>query len=208
MQQGDPPRPRAQSVFLLLRALLEIAAGVALLDWAFHHDWSARSIWLEHTVKLLGIYLTVFDGLLLAITAASRLTGTNIHDLARHPILARTPAEFWRRHNRETGRALLYDIYLRLPFRNRSAATMAVFLINGLLHDYLVLLLTHTPTFYQTLFFLVHGAATILTARLKPTGWRAAVSWAATIGFVIITTRLFFMSVQLCVPWLQERAGR
>src|SRR5262245_29863058 len=59
---GAPRRPRAESALLALRGLLEMAAGGALLWWAFRTDWSATSLIVEYLVKLVGLYLVVLDG--------------------------------------------------------------------------------------------------------------------------------------------------
>jgi hypothetical protein len=54
---------------------------------------------------------------------------------------------------------------------------------------------------YQTGFFLLQGVAVAATARIKARGWRAVPWTAATFGFNLLSSVLFFASMNGLVPF-------
>ena len=54
---------------------------------------------------------------------------------------------------------------------------------------------------YQTVFFLLQGAAVALTLRLKPRGISTAAGVAATFTFNLMTGVLLFASVNAVLPF-------
>ena len=201
----DPARPRDESVRLVLRGLVELAVGVALLGWAFSTDWRGTSVVVEHLVKLTGVYLVALDGGFVLATGALRLAGFTIHDLCDHPILALTPADFWRRYNRDAGRFYFENLFRRLPVRSAAVRTLVVFFANGLVHEYLAWVLCGRAFGYQVAFFSLQGIGVALTARLRPTGPLALISRAATVLFMLATSVLFLANVDQAFPWFQRR---
>lgn len=202
----EPPRPRREAVPILARGITEIVAGAALLVLAFHLDLGRWSFWLEHTVKLLCAYLLVFDGGYVTITATLRLIGCNVLDQSREPILAVSPADFWRRYNRDAGRFLYEDIFLPVGGAHAPRrAILVAFAANGLLHEYLAWAIIGRVLGYQIAFFLVQGAAVALTFRLRPRGPGALAGWAATMVFMDVSAVLFLATVQEIIPWYSAR---
>lgn len=196
----QPRRPAPHSAALLARGLAEVAAGAAILWWAFGHDFG--SFWVEHTVKAVGIYLAVLDGLFVLLTGAARLSGFRVADQSRHPILASTPADFWRRYNMEAGRFLYEDVFKPLGGRRAPAIMiMAAFLINGLIHEYLWWLMSDVVTGYQVLLFAIFGAATVATWRWRPTGLLRVAGVLLTIVFNLVVSVLFFASAETFIDW-------
>lgn len=201
----DPQRPRGESVLLALRGLAETAAGGALLWGAFRWDWRGAPWIAEHAIKLLGLYFFALDGPFVLATGILRAAGFAVQDLSRHPIAAVTPADFWRRYNCDAGRFLRENVFRRLPMRSPAARTMTVFVLNGLLHEYLAWILCGRILGYPTAFFTLQGVAVVLTARRRPTGFAAVASTAATLLFMGASAVLILRTVDAVVPWYQRR---
>lgn len=199
------PKPRGEAALLLARGLLEIAAGAAVLTWAFGREWGgggAGWFWVEHAVKLAGIYLCVLDGGFATLTGLCRLVGSPVADATRHPILAVTPADFWRRYNMEAGRLLHANMFVPLGGRSRPVPAMvAVFLINGVYHEYLASLMIGRVLGYQLAMFTIFGVAAAATWRWRPRGWAAVAGWAGTVVFMGAVSVLFFMSADAFMEW-------
>ena len=201
----DPERPRRESALLVVRGLAELVAGGALLWWAFRWDWRSTPWIAEHAVKLVGLYLFALDGSFVLATGVLRLAGFAVHDLSRHPVAATTPADFWRRYNCDAGRFLRENLFRRLPMRSPAARTMIVFVLNGLLHEYLALLMCGRILGYPLAFFGLQGLAVVLTSRRRPTGLAGVASGSATLLFMAASAVLILRSVDAVVPWYQRR---
>jgi len=201
----DPERPSRDSALLVLRGLAEIAAGGALLWAAFQWDWRGTPVVAEHAVKLAGLYLFALDGSFVLATGVLRLSGFAVHDLSRHPVAATTPADFWRRYNCDAGRFLRENLFRRLSMRSPAARTMIVFVLNGLLHEYLAWVMCGRILGYPLAFFGLQGLAVVLTARRRPTGLAALASALATLIFMVAASTLILLSIDAVVPWYQRR---
>lgn len=146
------PMPRRPAALLLARAALEMTAGWALLAWAFRAR--LEPFWLDHATKLAAGYLAVLDGGFVLLTAIGRLAGSPVMDLSRDPLLAVTPADFWRRYNCAAGRLLHDDVFVPAGGRRSPAlGVLLVFAANGLLHEALSVVLTGRLLGYQLAFF-------------------------------------------------------
>jgi hypothetical protein len=86
---------------------------------------------------------------------------------------------------------------LRAPIRT----TLLVFTLSAILHEYLFGIAIGSVQGYQTAFFLLQGVAVAATARIKPTGWRAAPWPAGTLVFNLLSSVLFFASMNGLVPF-------
>jgi hypothetical protein len=85
--------------------------------------------------------------------------------------------------------------------RHPARATLVVFGLSALIHEYLFSIAIGRVQGYQTAFFLLQGFAVAATARVKARG-RTAVPWvAATLGFNLVSSVLFFASVNGLVPF-------
>ena len=188
---------------LLTRAAVQIAMGGLLLAWAMRADFKHSSFWLEHGVKLLAAYLVGFDGTFLLLEGIMRGLGVAVIDQTRDPALATTPADFWRRYNREAGRFFYANVFKPIGgLRHPRGAIVVTFLVNGALHEYLAWILVGSIQGYQMTFFALHGLATAITFDLRPRGALArAVGLAVTLVFVYLTSVLFFASVSQFFPW-------
>ncbi len=198
---ASAPRWRA-GIWPAVRGIAEVAAGILLLRWAFEADLGRWSFWLDHTVKLIACYLFALDGGFVLLSGVLRLCGMRLLEFSRNPILAVTPADFWRRYNCEAGRFLREDLWR--PLAGRIGAVPALwttFLLNGAFHEYIAWLMVGRVQGYQLAFFTLHGAAVALTWRWRPRGWVAVAGWLATFIFLVASSTLFFASVQQILNW-------
>ncbi len=206
---SEKPRPRATNIRLLLRGMLQIVAGVLLFRWALGADISRHGFWIDHTVKVFAVYLFALDGAWVLLSGALGLMGMHVMSYSIHPIVARTPADFWRRYNREAGRFLFEDVYK--PLRDRAPLRRAIFvtfLVNGLYHEYLAALLIGSVTGYQVAFFSLNGLAVAATHRHHPRGGWRFMAVAATILFLLTSSVFFFANVDRVAPgWFYSRGS-
>ncbi|KAF9923872.1 hypothetical protein FBU30_006082 [Linnemannia zychae] len=171
--------------------------------------------------------MVIFDISLLNYTIMilwGAVTGNLIHDtewtLVRHyfPGFATSPSEFWRQWHH-----LFQYIWVDLGFhptlhllrkhvtgksKNRQLAkglelvlpVMGVFLMSGLMHEYMMVGMWHVRPGHMTLFFLIQGAGTILSKAIfiavgdkvhVPSGILIALTWI----FNLTTAALFMEPV-------------
>ena len=202
---SEKPRTPEHNRALLIRGVSEVIVGCTLLSWAFSVDWTHWSFWLEHVTKLAGAYLVFFDGGFVLVNGLLGLTSVAYMEFSRHPVLARTPADFWRRCNRDAGRFLQEAVYARFSRLPRQVRIGLVFLLNGLLHEYLVLVMTRHVVGVVLAFFSIQALAVILTWRLKPLGRVAVAGVILTFVFNATSTVLFFAAIDEILPWYVDR---
>ena len=85
--------------------------------------------------------------------------------------------------------------------RHPARATLVVFGLSALIHEYLFSIAIGRVQGYQTAFFLIQGLAVAATARVKGMGWQAALGIAGTLGFNLVSSVLFFASMNGLVPF-------
>ena len=114
--------------------------------------------------------LTIISGLT-ALAALWRLSGGSARDYMDRPFSARTPAEFWRRYNRNMQQFFWQDIFKASGgFRAPIRTTLLVFALSALMHELIFSVAIGRVQGYQTAFFAVQGVAAALTARIKVRG--------------------------------------
>jgi hypothetical protein len=199
----EPRPPVTENFHRILLGSVGAAVGVSVLYELFRWDWSGGPFLLEHSVKVLVFFLTFFAGLE-AATALWRLLFGPARAMMDRPYLARTPAEFWRRYNRVVQQFFWEDFY-RLSGRRASLRTvLLVFFLSAAMHEYAFTIALGRVQGYQSAFFLLHGLATIATVRLKLRGGLALLGMALTFFFNLLTSVLFFASIQSVVPFYQH----
>jgi hypothetical protein len=167
----------------------------------FKVHWAGYPFLLEHGVKstcLAALAIWAFQ----ANTALWRLAGAPAAFFTIKSVLwAHSPADFWRRWNRPMYWWLLENVYRPLGGRrNPRLAVLATFAVSGLLHEYLFGVTFRRATGYPTVFFLLHGLATVLTRRFKPTGWFAVPATLFTFAFNTASTILLFIPISDRLP--------
>lgn len=196
------PRPSRRADLLRLSAsLVGLALSGAAFRWLLDFQWTGYSFALEHAAKVVAFMSIVFS-LLAAAAALWRLLGGTARDYMDAPLAARTPADFWRRYNRNMQQFFYEDVFkpaggLRAPIRT----TMLVFVLSAAMHEYIFSIAVGRVQFYQTAFFLLQGVAVAATARVKATGKRAVFWIAATLAFNLASGVLFFASINGIMPF-------
>lgn len=205
IQRIPPPHSRRDDWNCLAAASIATVAGLALLVAVFARDWSDRSLLLEHSLKVIATFTAVVSFAQLG-AAAFRLAGEPALDPMRNPASASTPAEFWRRWNRPAQQFL--EKYAFRPAggpRHPVRATLVTFGVSAVVHEYVFGIASGRLQGWQALFFLIQGAATAATMRLRPKGWRLAIGQVLTIAFNLTTSILFFQSVNSVLPFYSPR---
>jgi len=176
------------------------AGAIVALTLLRRVDWTGVPFLLEHVPVATALFVLVIATLDAGV-ALTRLFGGRAIDANDRPLAARTPAEFWRRYNRLVGQFLHEDFFkpmrgLRHPVRS----TLAVFAVSGLLHEYLFWMAIGRAAGLQLTFFMLQGAAVVLTLRIKPAGWQAVAWRVGTFAYNALSSVFFFASVHLVFP--------
>jgi hypothetical protein len=191
----EPQSTLRMDLFRLIQSTFGLAGGIILLWLLFHVDWHALPFLAEHASKVTAFLLAVFSGLAIA-SALWRLSGGRARDYMANPLAATTPADFWRRYNRNMHQFFLKDVFVSVGgLRNPLRATLVVFVLSALMHEYIFGIAIGRVQGYQTSFFLIQGVAAAATARVKVGGLRALPWIVATLAFNLVTSVLFFASM-------------
>jgi D-alanyl-lipoteichoic acid acyltransferase DltB (MBOAT superfamily) len=142
-------------------------------------------------------------GGLSALTALWRISGGAARDYMDRPFTARTPADFWRRYNRNMQQFFWEDLFKPLGGnRTPIRTTLWVFAVSALLHEFLFYAAIGRVQGYQTLFFSLHGVASAMTLRIRvKKGWTAVPWIVATLAFNLASSVFFFASIHAVVPF-------
>jgi hypothetical protein len=196
---ATPHPTRRENARRLCVTLIEAAAAGALFVWVLRFDWNYVPFLVEHSAKVFCFFLLLIP-FTHAFTALWRLFGGRGLDPMDRPLLAVTPADFWRRYNRPAQQFFHDHVYRRLrgsPLR----AVVITFAVSAIIHEYVFDIAVSRVQGYQTIFFLLQGAAVAATIRFRPTGrwiWPAV---AFTFLFNLVSSVFFFASVQGVVPF-------
>lgn len=163
-----------------------------------------------HVLYCCHVYLGVELVLVASSALALVVLGLRIEPQFNDPYLATSLQDFWgRRWNLMVTGILRPTVYLptlnyssRFLARQmaRGLATIAAFLVSGLMHELIYYYLTRVgPTWEVTWFFVLQGVSTAAEVAAKEAGrWRfpVAVSRVVTLGYVMATAVwLFFPQI-------------
>lgn len=197
----EPRHTLQVNVLRLALGSLGCGLGIVIARELFHVDWHRWPFAIEHSSKVLAFMFAIICGLG-AAAALWRLLGGTARDYIQNPFAARTPAEFWQRYNRNMQQFFWQNIFkpvggLRAPIRT----TLLVFAISAVAHEFIFSIAIGRVQGYQTAFFLLHGIAVAVTARVKVTRL-ATIPWiAGTLAFNLATSMLFFASIHEILPF-------
>ncbi len=184
----------------LLLASANILGSYSALSLLHRFDWLGMPFLFAHAlvaICLLWLAVGMFD----LTVAVTRLCGGYCVAANDRPYLACTPAQFWRRYNRIAGQFLHENVFKPANGRRHPVrATMLVFFISGLFHEYLFWLAIGRSAGLQMAFFLLQGAAVAATLRVKPSGSSAIGWWLLTWSFLLLSSVVFFASFVQMVP--------
>jgi len=134
-----------------------------------------------------------------------KLLGIQSHPLVDHILLSRTPAEFWRRWSWPIHLWLYRYVYIPAGGNpHRLRATLAVFVMSSLQHEYLAFSAIGRVTGHQTLFFMLNGLGVLASPAMKRFARRGIVAQAftrlLTILFLATTASLMFTTFNYIFP--------
>jgi len=158
-------RTRAEGRARLRRMLLK-SPGVAALTLV-HLAWPGlhANPWLEAFWGLWITYLGV-SAFVDLVSGLAMQTGIPVAEGFDAPPLARSPRDFWsRRWNLVVHDMLFRHVFLPMRgLRRPLRATLAVFALSGLVHEFFVFATLGRPSRYagfMMIFFAVHGVAVV-----------------------------------------------
>ena len=196
---ATPQPSRRENARRLVIALLQATAAITLFVWIMRRPWQTVPFAIEHIVKVFTFFLALIP-VTHVHTALWRLCGGRGLDPMDRPLLAGTPAEYWRRYNRPAQQFFHDHIFRRVggpPIR----AILITFTLSAIVHEYVFGIALIRIHGYQTIFFLLQGLAVAATIRFRPTGLRKWAAVAATFLFNLASSVFFFASVQGAVPF-------
>lgn len=177
-----------------------------MMAGVFRIDWHRHRFITEHCTKAASFF-PVIQFLPNVLAAAARLSGLPATNFAGPFFLARTPAEFWRGYNRPVNQFFNEHVFKPAGGRSRPLMVMLfVFVVSGIIHEYIFDVPAGRVLGSQMLFFLIQGFAVVATMRLRPRGWRAAGMVLLTFAFNLATARIFLASMNAVVPFYVNRA--
>jgi MBOAT, membrane-bound O-acyltransferase family len=195
---------RQQNLRELLSEAIACMVAITVLIGLFGLDWSHIPFLVEHVAKVIALMLTISSGLSGA-AAIWRLSGGVARDFMDKPFFATTPADFWRRYNRNVQQFFWLNVFHgKHARRNPIRTLLLVFGISALVHEWIFLAAVGRVQGYQMAFFAVQGLAAALTARAKVTGKRLVPWMLATLAFNLLTSPLFFASIHSVAPFYSQ----
>ncbi|EEF33332.1 probable long-chain-alcohol O-fatty-acyltransferase 2 [Ricinus communis] len=202
------PSPQKPKLFTLVfpAKVLFFALLVTVLD---DNKYRAhQSLLLLIFCIMAYLLIDIFSGVSNALAYA--ILHVEPESTSDNPYLSTSLQDFWgRRWNLMVSDLLRYTVYR--PLKSRFATTalvgratlpasLAVFLVSGLMHELLFYHITcASPTWEVTCFFLLQGLCMAVEMRVKRWlkmngGWQLhwAVSGPLTVGFLVVTARWLF----------------
>jgi alginate O-acetyltransferase complex protein AlgI len=160
-----------------------IGLALAMLAWLVWHQGrpplSDETACVLATVLLLpGLSLMLHFGIFNVLAGLWRLAGIDARPLFRAPLAARSLGDFWsRRWNLAFSEMTALTIYRPLSGRvGRKAATVAGFVVSGLLHELAISVPVLAGFGLPLSYFLLHGALVLVERGLERAG-RAVSGW-------------------------------
>ncbi len=204
---SEEPRPSTgQNISCLVRGMILSAVGFFAFRESMRSDLGVISFVVEYVAKTTSFYVLVY-GIHEVVLALWRLPGWRGRAILTNIFTAPTPAEFWRRYNRWVGQAFYENVFKPMGgWKSPARATLVVFVITAVMHEYVFTVATGRLQGYQLSFFMLQGVAVLLTQRWKPKGWMAVLGVIGTLIFNLSSGTLFFASWCQILPWYSEAA--
>ena len=208
-----PLSVRASLPWELLR--MTVASGMVVITWLVARQLitvgPGRHSWLvNHLILVVGftIVMTSFGQASLALW---RLMGLRVQPVARQIWLARTPADFWRRWSWPMHHWLYQYVYLPCGGRRRVAlSVLAVFAVNGILHEVLAFVATGRLTGHQSAFFGISAVGVLASPMLEAVGrcgfFGEVLIRLVTLLFLAASAALMFATIDAVTPLYATRS--
>lgn len=191
LRHGPPRFEGARLASALLASFAASACAAVALGQEL--DGSVASALVRYTAGAAFVYLGV-QAFMSVLPAAYHAAGLFPPELHRHPILARTLAEFWAvRWNRIVGSWLKTFVFL--PFARRrgvALATALAFLASAVLHAYFVAAALGLGLgLMMGSYFLIQGVGVLVERAVKAATWRASLTRVWATAWVLLPSPLF-----------------
>jgi hypothetical protein len=202
---ASPDRPwkrqtlcRLLSVCVKLPLFTVLARYLTKIDDDRNLSWPAyHAFGFAQVLSLFLLLSTAADATTLLLNLLARKP---IDDVWHYPFLATSPRDFWSRRWNRLCRGHFHRVVFTPILRHtgsHSLAAMSVFVLSGLLHDYLNLVAFHQASLANTLFFTVHGVACSAQVYLEKRypglrSWPKPAAWALNSVFFLATAPIFF----------------
>ncbi|MEE9386526.1 MAG: MBOAT family protein [Nannocystaceae bacterium] len=162
---------RRVGVRKLCRAAAKLAVYLALLRLTGAYP-NAVDIWIVHTLRAMLMIYTLVSAISDLVCGLAMLTGVHVAEVFLSPALSRSPSDFWaNRWNRYiSGFARRQIFFPSVHALGANGAALAVFLVSGLMHEYLVIACSGrlgSYTGWTTAFFLLHGVGVLVSRALR-----------------------------------------
>lgn len=160
-----------------------------------------RSWLLNHVFRVSELYLFICAISDIGVGLLG-LTGRRADDILRGMLKSRTILDFWARYNMMVHYWLRSHVFERLGgMRRPGLGLFATFAASGLIHEYIFFVAAPDLVGHQSLFFMIQATAGYVEWRVRR---RVEVPrWAGrlwTIGFVFLTTPIFFIGLDRIYP--------
>jgi alginate O-acetyltransferase complex protein AlgI len=178
-EKATKPKP-AEWLFASSKILL----GAALVWMVTREIYPANPL-LAGWTGMFGLILSLHFGFFELLALAWRSAGVNVLPLMLAPIKARTLGEFWGRRWNTGFHKLASDFAFRpaLQFFGVRGATLTVFALSGLLHDFVLSVPARGGYGLPTAYFLIQGAGVLFERTPFARRWiggRGGRSWLFT----------------------------
>ncbi|HTU32576.1 MAG TPA: MBOAT family protein [Candidatus Acidoferrum sp.] len=190
-------------------AFVNTLAGAALIAVASRTLLASHPL-LSGWIAMIGIVLLLHFGTFQLISLAWQTAGVDAEPIMRHPLRSESLGELWGRRWNVGFRDLSHKLVFR-PLRRRyglATATLAVFLVSGLLHDLVISVPARAGYGLPTIYFLIQGLGVIFERsqpgkRLGIVGGIKGRVWTATIalGPIALLFHPWFVT-RVIVPFL------
>jgi hypothetical protein len=152
--------PRATE---LAWAATQTAVGFWLLLGVAPHFATSHQL-VAGWLAMIGVVSILHFGVSHFLSLAWRMDGVNARHIMDKPVYATSLADFWGRRWNLAFRDLMHQfVFTPLAPRTGTArATMAVFLVSGLIHDAVISFAAGAGFGLPTLYFLIEGVAVLL----------------------------------------------
>ena len=158
-----------------------------------------------HALWSMALLYPFISGITDLVSGLAMQGGLFVEETFVAPAFSRSPREFWgQRWNRFISRFAFRNVFIPLGgIRHPFAATMAVFLFSGVMHEYLILVCGRglgSYTGQSVAFFVVHGLAVAIQGRRRGRLPRP-VAAALHLGWLVWTAPLFFRPLDEAVRY-------
>ena len=148
---------------LWLFAIAKISLGFVILLGATPIAFAMHPLAGGWTA-MIGIAFILHFGVIHLLALVWRCAGVNVTPIMRAPILADSVSDFWSRRWNLAFRDLVHRFIFR-PITKRINArvgTFSVFVVSGLIHDFVISLTAGGSYGLPTLYFLIQGTAMLV----------------------------------------------